>query len=487
MLVGIYSSRIVLIELGVDDYGVYNVVGGIIGLFSFINSALTTGTQRFLNFHMEDKDKLKLNKVFSASFFNHLLIAIIVLIFAETIGLWIVNNNLNISASRMYAAKWVYQFSIVVSFLLITQTPYTAAIIANEKMDIYAYVSILEVVLKLVIVFLLPLLPYDKLITYALLIFLVQLIINFILRFYCVKTFKECVIKVYKDLNTNLELFKFSMWAFLGGAGYALSFQGVNILLNIFFGTYINAARGISFTVNNIANQFMRSFQVAVNPQLVKNYAAKKSEEMMLLMLNNIKYSLFLVWLIILPILLEIDFLFQIWLKEVPNFATTFTKIVLLRNLILCFELPFNTVNGATGRNKGFNLVVTLGYALTFPISYFFLKLGYEPYIVYIVDFLLYFGMITIKSEILKKQISLSYLAMLKDVIKPFILVSFFSIIPTYLVYYFMKIGYTRLLLVCFTSTLFIIMCIYFFGIDNSVRKIVNYRMRKILNLKGKI
>lgn len=486
MLVGIYSSRIVLQELGVQDYGLYNVVGGIIGLFAFINSALTSSTQRFLNFHMEDKDDENLNKVFSASFFNHLIIAFIVLFFAETIGLWIVNYKLNIPDGSMYAVQWVYQFSILASFLLITQTPYNAAIIANEKMDIYAYISILDVFLKLVIVFLLPILPFDKLITYAFLICIVQIIINLILRFYCIKSFKECNIRIYKGIKTNIELFKFSMWAFLGGAGYALSFQGVNILLNIFFGASINAARGIAFTVNNITNQFMRSFQVAVNPQLVKNYAANRHEEMMTLMFNNIKYSLFLVWLIIFPVLLETKFLFEIWLKNPPDYSVTFTKIVLFRNLILCFELPFNTVNGATGNNKGFNLIVTIGFALTFPISYLFLKFGYPASIVFIVDLILYLGMIAYKIKILNKQINLSNITLMNEVVKPFIYVLIVSLIPTYLIYYLLETGYFRLMAVCFTSTFIIILSVYFFGINQSTRQTINIKSKhfitKILN-----
>jgi O-antigen/teichoic acid export membrane protein len=483
MLVGIYSSRIVLLELGVDDYGLYNVVGGIIGLFTFINSALTSSTQRFLNFHMEDEDKLNLNKVFSASFFNHLLIAFVILVVAETLGLWIVNYKLNIPDNSLYAVQWVYQFSIFASILLITQSPYNAVIIANEKMDVYAYISILDVFLKLAIVFLLPILPYNKLITYGFLIFLVQFIINIILRFYCIKEFEESKVKFYKGFKKNLELFKFSMWAFLGGAGYALSFQGVNILLNIFFGPSINAARGIAFTVSNIANQFMRSFQVAVNPQLVKNYAANRKEEMMALLLNNIKYSLFLVWLIILPILFETKFLFDIWLKTPPDYAVTFAKIILFKNLILCFELPFNTVNGATGKNKSFNLVVTICLGLTFPISYLFLKIGYSAYIVFVIDLILYFTIIIFKARILNRQINLTIVSLFKDVIEPFLYVLIISLLPTYLVYHFFEASYMRLLLISITSTIFTLISVYFFGISRQVKLIVNNKTKRYLAL----
>ena len=269
MGVSLYTSRVVLNTLGVEDFGIYNVVGGVVVMFSFLNSSLATATQRFLNYEMGQGNALKLEKVFSIALTGHYLIALSVILLAETIGLWFVSTQLEIPAERMHAALWVYQFSILTLAVSIISVPYNAVIIAHERMKVFAYVSIAEVSLKLTVVFLLVYLSFDKLVLYAFLLLVVAVIVRMIYATYCKRNFTECKYRFIFEKDLFAQMFCFSGWMFTGTLSNLFSSQGVNILINMFFGPIQNAARGIAYQIQGTVNAFVTNFMVAVQPQIV--------------------------------------------------------------------------------------------------------------------------------------------------------------------------------------------------------------------------
>lgn len=307
MSVGIYTSRIVLKTLGVSDFGVYNVMGGVIGMLGYVNTLLAGGTSRFLTIGLGEGNPAKLKLTFSTTFVLTMLTAGLVIVLGETIGLWFVNNYLNIAENRMEAANWVYQCALISSALTITQSPFTASVISHEKMSIYAYMSILDALMKLGIVYMLLAFDFDKLKLYAFLMLVVNFIDIVIYRTYCIRKFAECAFSLKFDTDTFKKMFNFSGWNMLGSLSAVLMNQGVSIILNIFFGTVINAAKGVSNQVNNIVQQLYSNFQLAARPQIMKYYAQRQYDEMFKLMTNASKYCAFLLLCIIVPLLINIS------------------------------------------------------------------------------------------------------------------------------------------------------------------------------------
>ena len=274
IIVGLYTSRVVLQTLGVDDYGIYSVVGGIVAMLAFLNSAMTAASQRFISFELGTQNYQRLKEVFSTSINIHLAIAGIILVIAETIGLWFLNTHMNIATDRMTAANWVYQCSVLTFVMTVVSVPYNACIVAHERMKAFAYISIVEVVLKLVIVYLLLILSADKLISYAILVLGVSLVVRIIYGVYCKRNFEECTYHFSFNKKLFKEMFAFASWSIIGNLGFSLKDQGSNIVLNIFCGTAINAARGVALQVNGIISNFSNNFIMALNPQIIKHYAA---------------------------------------------------------------------------------------------------------------------------------------------------------------------------------------------------------------------
>lgn len=334
MGVSLYTSRVVLNTLGVEDFGIYNVVGGVVVMFSFLNSSLATATQRFLNYEMGQGNALKLEKVFSIALTGHYLIALSVILLAETIGLWFVSTQLEIPAERMHAALWVYQFSILTLAVSIISVPYNAVIIAHERMKVFAYVSIAEVSLKLTVVFLLVYLSFDKLVLYAFLLLVVAVIVRMIYATYCKRNFTECKYRFIFEKDLFAQMFCFSGWMFTGTLSNLFSSQGVNILINMFFGPIQNAARGIAYQIQGTVNAFVTNFMVAVQPQIVKSYSQGNYSYMYKLVFMASRYSFYLLFLLSLPVLLQTQYLLQLWLKNVPDYSVLFTQLVVIDLLI---------------------------------------------------------------------------------------------------------------------------------------------------------
>lgn len=382
MIVALYTSRIVLQTLGISDYGLYNVVGGMVALFTFLDSTLALGTQRFLSYALGKSDVEKMTEVFSTALYLHALLSVFFFIIAEIGGICFLYFLLQIPEGRMNAAFWVYQFSVIATIASILQVPFQSAIISHEKMNIYAYVSIYNAIMKLIIVYLIQVMEQDKLIMYAFFILLVQLSTTLVNIHYCYKYFNESHHLRKFNRTVFREIASFSGWSIFGSAAFAFQGQGVNMLLNIFFGTVVNAARGIAFQVNSIVLNFVNNFQTAVNPQIVKLYASGKKKELINLVTNSSQYSAYLMLILSIPCYIEIEFLLNVWLGDYPEYAPIFIRITIIQSLIQTITRPLVTTIHAIGKMKAVNLSSGIVLLLILPCSYILLKLGKSPVMV---------------------------------------------------------------------------------------------------------
>lgn len=379
MLVSLFTSRVVLTKLGVEDYGIYQVVGGIVGMLSFLNGALSTGSSRFLTFALGKNDKDNLSKTFSTTLSIHIVLALLIAFLAETIGLWFFYHKLEIPDERMFAASVAYHLSILTSLISITQVPYGAVIIAHEKMDIYAYMSIIDVILKLAIVYLLSISPWDKLIFYATLLCIIQISIALFYRIFCIRNFEESRYKFIYDKRILKEISKFSGWSLFANLSAALNGQGTTIITNMFFSPSVVAARAIALQVNMAATQLVNNFRTAVNPQIVKRYAAGDKIGSRDLLLNSTKYSFYLMYIVAVPIILLAQPLLQIWLGQVPEYSVIFLQLVVIESLFSVFDTSLYTALYVKGQLKQNALISPLIGFIRFPIVYLLFKKGFSP------------------------------------------------------------------------------------------------------------
>jgi O-antigen/teichoic acid export membrane protein len=386
MGISLYTSRIVLNTLGVDNFGIYNIVGGVVVLFSFINSSLSSGTQRFLNFELGRDDIQETKRVFSMSLTVHICAAAMVILLAETVGLWFLNTQMNIPPERMNAANWVYQFSILTICVSFVQVPYYASVVAYEKMSFFAYIAIIEVVLKLLIVFLLIYVGFDKLILYSVLTFFVTVAVFGCYKYYCNAKIDTSRYKYFWDKTLFSRLLNFSGWMLLGSVAGVSATQGVNILLNIFYGVTVNAAMGIANQVNSAVNQFVYNFQTAFVPQITKLYAKGDTEQLRQLIERSSRFSFFLLFALACPLMLNVDFALKLWLKTVPEYSSVFCILILIYSLIEAMSKPTGHVIHATGQVKNYNIVMSIALLMNIVFSYIFLKLGSQPATVLVVS-----------------------------------------------------------------------------------------------------
>lgn len=375
----LFTTRIVLQNLGVEDYGIYNVVAGVVSMFAFLNNSMVSASQRFLSFELGINDENRVNLVYCHSVIIHWIIAIIIFCLAETIGLWFVYNKLTIPEERFVAALCVYQISIVSFLFQIINVPDQAAIIAHEKMDVYAWVSILDVSLKLVIAYLITISPIDSLIFYSFLMLMTSIIMYVFYRIYTKSKFKECHFSYNPDKGLFGEMFSFAGWNIIGDMAFTLRTQGSNILLNMFFGPVVNAARGVAHQVDSAVELFVANFQTASNPQIIKTYAQKEYDETMDLVSQCSKFSFYLVILLAIPIILQVDYILTLWLSSVPTYTAIFVKLILLNGIIDSVSKPLKTYIKATGKVKWYMIIQGGFYLLALPVIYLFLKLGYSP------------------------------------------------------------------------------------------------------------
>ena len=485
MGISLFTSRVILQTLGVEDYGISSVVGGVISMFTFINAAMVSSTQRYLNFELVRGDANQLRSVFSTSLQIHALIALAIIVLSETVGLWFLNEKLVIPEARMTAAMWVYQCSILSCAVSIMSTPYNAVIVAHEKMSAFAYISILDVSLKLLVVYLLVVLPFDKLIILAILNLLVQLFIRYIYTIYCHRHFPESYFQFWFNKTLFKEMFGFAGWSFWGNLAAILYTQGLNMMLNIFFGPIVNAARGIAVQVQSAVQQFVGGFQTALNPQITKNYASNNLPQMHSLMFRSARFSFLLLFFLSLPVLMETNFILTLWLKTVPDDAVIFTQIMICISLIYTTANPCIIANQATGKVKIYQMVVGGILLLILPISYVVLKLGAPAYSVFIVHFCIESLAQFSRMYMLRKLIHLPLWQYMKNIYIPIVSTVVIAIILPLVVRMQVAEGWLRFLAVGFTCVLSVGASSYFIGftkqervffLDKSLRLLRNKR-----------
>lgn len=487
MLVSLYTVRVVLNTLGIEDYGINNVVGGIVSMLGFLSSSMSSASQRFFAFELGKGNIQRLRKIFNSTLLIYVGLSLIVLILSETIGLWFLNNEINVPFERRVAANWVYQFSVFSFILTMITVPFNALIIANERMNVYAVVSVLEVVLKLGIVYLLVVLPYDKLIIYALLSFVVSVLITLLYMVYCYRNFKESKICLSFDKMDLKNILAYSGWNLFGALANVFNNQGLNILLNIFFGPIVNTSKAIASRINSTVSQFVLNFMTASRPQIIKSYSVGNRGEMLNLVFQTSKYSFVLLFIATLPFLFETRYLLVLWLEDVPDSAIVFVRLALICSLIDSLSYPLMTAAQATGKIKVYQIVVGGIMLLGLPISYLFLKLGFEAYVVFIVSIVISFITLFVRLVFLNRMIDLNVFGFIKDIIFPILLVIAFSLPLPFFLNVIMELGFVKMLTVTSLSFFNSVISVYFFALNKEDRVFVLKFLKKNINFKKNV
>lgn len=475
MVVSLYTSRVVLEVLGVEDYGIYGVVGGVVAMFSFLNAAMSSATSRFLTFEMGRGDEQRLKDTFSSALIIHIGIALVVFALAETVGLWFLNNKLVIPDGRMYAAHWVYQCSIISTMLAITQVPYNASIIAHEKMDVYAYVEILNTVLKLLIVYVLLLFDFDKLKFYSILMLFVSIIVIMTYRIYCLRNFSESHFRFVWKKEIIRPMLSFSGWNFYGNMCVTARQQGTNFLINIFFGVVANAASSIATTVNGVLTGFAYNVITAFRPGIIKSYSLKKWDEMKNLTNNAIVFSSLLFVMIVIPCFLEIPFLIDLWLGSEPEYVSMFIRITFISNIFAIITSVFNTGIQATGKMKKISLSASTVFLLSLPVSYVLLHYGYKVEIVYIINLCSVVIVLLINVYLFYKYLrNVDIREIIINILKV-LLVSILTGLVIYMVSRNIQQDFLRLVVCCLMSVLMIAILSYIIVLNKVQREYVSH------------
>lgn len=466
MGVSLFTVRIVLSVLGVVDYGIYNVVAGVVSMFGFLSGTMASASQRFFAYEIGRNDPSQLKKTFNTTIIIYLILALVIVILAETIGLWFLYNKMTIPPDRFNAALWTYQFAIASFVITIMVVPYSAAIIAKENMKIYAVISIVEVALKLIIVYILLLFEIDKLKLYAVLMFLSTIIISSLYPAYCLRKYSEFRFNFFWEKDIFKTLLSYSGWNLFGAIASVLNSHGVNILLNVFFSPVINAARAIAMQINSVVNQFIHNFMLASRPQITKYYAEERIEEMFDLVFKSSKFSFYLLSIIAIPIIIKIEYILNLWLKEVPDFTIIFSRLILIVAMIDSFSYSLMASAQATGKIKKYQAIVGSVLMLNVPISYIFLRLGFSPewtlYIAIIISIICLFLRLLLLKEMLQFPIS-NFI--INAIITPTFVVALGLITPLIVHVNIVNDTFFTIILFGIIYILSTIVSIYFFGL----------------------
>ncbi|MGN0070078.1 MAG: oligosaccharide flippase family protein [Prevotella sp.] len=474
MLIGLYTSRVVLNVLGVEDYGIYNVVGGVVAMFSILTNSMASSVSRFLTFEQGKRDKGCERIVFSMSMNVMALMAVVVFFVTEIVGVWFLNVHMNIPNERLIAANWVMQCCILSFIANLLIVPYNASIIAHERMSIYAYISIWDAIAKLLIVFALYQSPFDKLKSYAVLLLLINTITMFFYWLYCRRHFVECRYMFVKEEKLFRKMFSFAGWAFLGDGAWTLNTQGVSILINMFFGVVLNAARGIAFTVDNAIQGFVRNFMTALNPQIIKSYASGDLEYMHRLIILGSKFSFFLMLFFFIPLELEMPRLLTLWLKIVPDYAVVFTRITLASSLCFVLGNTLITAISATGNIRIYEVIMG-GLALSiFPMTWLAFLLGASPVAAYVIYLFVFICMTFVRVFIASKKVGLSWHRYMSDVIFKALTVMALSFVLPSVCYVMMNDSLWRFLTIVMAAPINTVIIVYWVGMNSSERQTIS-------------
>lgn len=427
MLVGLYTSRIILEALGVENYGIYNVVGSFIVAFTFISVPLGTATQRFLNFELGKGSDGRLNKVFNLSFYTYLVLSSILIGVIEIAGYYFLTSKMQMPSDRSNAAFFAFHMSVMTLVVSLIRTPFDALIIAYERMSFYAYISIADVLLKLLNAFLLIYVSFDKLKIYSLNMLVISTIVLVVIFIYVKRNFKAIKIQQPRynwDKSLFTEMMKFSGWSLFGSVAQMSANQGLNILLNLFFGVTVNAAMGVANQVNSAVVQFVSNFQVAFRPQIVKYYAQNNLEELRKLVSNTSKYSYLLLFAVACPVCFNMDFLLHLWLKNPPDYASEFAIMMLIYALLEALSAPMWMTVQATGKIKKYQIIISSVIFTNIVISYSLLKMGFRPISVLATKCIVDVACVLVRIIFMKKMIGFEILSYAKDVLAPAIILS---------------------------------------------------------------
>lgn len=482
MLVSLYTSRVVLQALGVEDYGIYNVVGGVVAMFSMISNSLSSSVSRFLTFELGKRDMEGLKRVFSTSLTIQVVLAVIIVLLSETIGLWFLNTHMTIPANRLYAANWVFHASVFTFVISLLSVPFSASIVSHEKMSAFAYIGILDIILRLLIVLFIAYsgLVFDRLIVYALLLVGVVCIMQAIYWNYCTRHFEECRISLHFDAQYWKAMSSFAGWNFIGCTAGLLKDQGVNVLLNMFIGPVVNAARGIAGTVNTALTSFSGNFMTALNPQITKSYAAGDYEYMFSLVERGSRFSYYILLIFALPVLFETEFILTLWLKSYPEHTVNFVRLILI--VTLCDILSNTLINLqlATGKLRDYQLVVGGMLLMNFPLSYLCLNFGYPPESTLIVALVVSVCCLLLRLIFLRTMVGLSVKKFLRKVCMNVLQVTIVAAMVPLFIYMQMSDSLMRFLLICIVTVFCSSLTIYFVGCSSNERNFIKGKMLSI-------
>ena len=488
MAIGFYMSRVILASLGVEDYGIYNVVGGVTAMFTFLNSSLSGATSRFLTYGLGEGNMPKMKATFSAAYTIHILLAILIFVICETVGLWLLEYKLVIPEARMGAARILYQLSIVTVMVNIVQVPFNALIIAHERMNAYAYFSIADMVLKLLVALSLDYIPFDKLIVYAVLFFIVGNCMRLMYRWYARRNFEECVLTISRDKQMILPMLKFSGWDLYGNLSTMARTQGINILQNMFFGPIINAAAGVSGYVMNAILGFSGNFITAIRPQIIKLYAQGKIDEMQRLVERGSRMAFFLLFFVSFPCFLELPFVLNLWLEEVPVYTDEFIKLSIIWNWSVILFFPLSAVIHATGNVKRISLINGTLYLLVVPITYILFKsTSCSPLIPFVLNAI--FGLLGCFINLHTAKLYVDEFSVTHYLVHSTLRGVFAAIVGTIIpvvTYLFLPYGWLGFIVVCLTCVVSNGISMLYIGLSSSERATVIDLILKKLHLKNK-
>lgn len=486
LALSLYTTRVVLATLGIIDYGIYNVVCGFVSMFAFLNNSLANGTQRFYNFRIGEGRNNEIQLVFSTSMLIQIALAIILFVMLETFGLWYINNKMIIPGERLTAAFWVFQCSVISLFFVVLQVPYSAAILAFEKMDYYAIVSIVDVLLKLAIVFVLPFVDADHLILYGILSLLIS-IVNFLLyAVYCKSRFRVETTMIWRKREKVLmrEMTSFSGWNVFGTFAYMIKDQGLNVLLNSFFGPVVNAARGIAMQINGALQGFSTNIVAAIRPQLVQSYSSGNISRVQNMMYSMSRLIFLMLFILSLPIMVELPYVLRLWLSgNIPQYTVVFTDLVIVNMIITSMNTPLSQVVHATGKMKHYQIGTSITICTILPISFLFLKLGYSPVSTFIVSIIISIINQLVCLLLLKRIFPYSIKSYIKDVIVPCLSLAVLTPVVPIIIHYSLTEGLVRLLIILTTSMLTTSLFSYYLVLTNNEKGMLIVFLNKI---KGK-
>lgn len=471
MCVGLFTSRIVLDTLGIDDYGVYNVVAGVVAMFSLLTGSLSNAISRYLTFELGKGDKERLKLIFSTSLNIQIVISLVVILIVEVVGIWFLNNHMNIPEDRLFAANWVMHMAIIVFALNIITVPYNASIIAHEQMSVYAYISILEVSLKLMVAYLLYISPKDKLITYSVLLAVVAFIVSFVYIIYCKNKFEECKYHFVYDKKLLKEMLGFAGWNIFGSGAYLFNTQGVNIVTNIYFNVAANAARGVVVQAESVIKQFVNNFTIAINPQITKSYATGDLPYMHSLMCKSSKFGYLLMLFFAIPFMLETEFIMSLWLKKYPPEAPLFFRLSLLGSMVDLLGNSPAVATWATGNLKKYYTWVSLVGCLVFPLSWMAFAIGMPAYSSYIIFLLVYIVVLVVKLIIVGELVNFPLMKYYNEVLVPIFKTTIVAIIVPTLMYASLNKSIITSFAVIGVGLVSVAVAVYFIGLSISERR----------------